>query len=299
MARLIDAAEQRQRDGIAKALTHVHRMYTQGLESFENLEKARMFALTHHFKTMDVETYKTARENGDWDKFEQLQNDPRSGTQAEQEAVMRRAAAHYLTDVHLSTQYQDVQDLEKQAKVYHKEISKFIDTSEFDADSDIAIAEANAKLSLGDKVSKPVEVPSWSLPVQTIDPDSNHARDFKLRNENTRGTKEYHDAYDVNGEKRDSRGRYIPKDVLREAADKIPTRKNSTFEEDVKRAKSEYDDTLGYTVDKEYGVRTAEEARDIEAYEQGQRNDAAAAAEATPAPPSDPGPVILPNPSEA
>src|SRR5258708_10465352 len=158
MAKLIDAAEQNQRDGIAKAVAHVHRMYKQGLESFENLEKARMFALNHHFKTMDVETYKIARANGDFDKYEQLMNDPRSGTQAEQEAVMRRAAAHYIADTHLNTQYATAADQEKYAKIFHDQVKTFIDTSGFGEDADSALVEANIRMNLGEKVEKPVEM---------------------------------------------------------------------------------------------------------------------------------------------
>jgi hypothetical protein len=47
MPKLIDAAQQKQRDGLAKAVAHVHRMYQQGLASSDDLERARMFQLTH------------------------------------------------------------------------------------------------------------------------------------------------------------------------------------------------------------------------------------------------------------
>jgi hypothetical protein len=123
MAKLIDAAEQRQRDGLAKAVAHVHRMYQQGLASFDDLEKARMFQLTHHIRNLDTESYKLARESGDWARFEQLQGDSRSGTPAEQEAVIRRAAAHHLADVHLNTQYATAADQEKYAKIFHNEVA--------------------------------------------------------------------------------------------------------------------------------------------------------------------------------
>jgi hypothetical protein len=155
---------------------------------------------------------------------------------------------------------------------------------------------------LRDAVEKPKEPPpAWALPPQEIDPDSDHARDYRLRQENTKGTREYNAATDVYGTKRAANGRIIAKTTLREDADKPKPRK------------SEYDDTRGYTVDKEYGVRTAEEAESIQRFEEGQRadraaadqkyetdrhNDAVAAVEVNPPTYVEPGPVTLPNPNE-
>jgi hypothetical protein len=296
MAKLIDAAEQNQRDGIAKAVAHVVRMHRQGLASSEDVERARMFALNHHFKTMDVETYKIARESGDFDKYEQLMNDPRSGTQAEQEAVMRRAAAHYIADTHLNTQYATAEDQEKYAKIFHEKVSEFIDTNGFGDDADSALVEANIRMNLGEKVDKPKEVPSWSKPVERLSDDDAAVRDFRLRMEGTKGSREYNDTHDVNGTKRNARGEIISEKTLRADADARPV-KQKILNDLTKETGHDRGD--GFTVDKEYGVRSASEAAEIEAYEQGQRNDAAAAAEASPPPPSDPGPVTLPNPNEA
>jgi hypothetical protein len=178
-----------------------------------------------------------------------------------------------------------------------EKMATFVDMSDEDADNDLAVYEKAAKITLRDEVRKPVEEPSWSKPLQRLSDDDPDVKAFKLRDENTHGTRRHQDAHDIWGEKRDAKGRYLPKHVLKEDADKIPTRKNSTFEDDVKRAKSEYDDTRGYTVDKEYGIRSAEEAREIMAYEASQA-DTAAAAEASPPPPAADGPVTLPNPSE-
>ena len=291
MAKLINGAGQRQRDGVAKALAHVARMYQQGLASHDELERARMYALRDAFTNMDVETYKTARENGDWDKYEQLMNDPRSGTQAEQEAVMRKAAAHFLAETALTYQPTDQADHDRVMRETRDHMGQFIDMSGADSDPDLAVWETKTKLDLGEKVSAPVEEPSWSKPLQRLSDDDPDVKAFKLRDENTPGTRRWNDATDAYGEKRDAKGRYIPKNVLREDADKIPARKNSTFEQDVKRAKETGDDRGdGMTIDKSIGIVSANEMADIIAHEQSQ---------ASPSAPAPEQPVILPNPSEA
>jgi hypothetical protein len=301
MVKVMPREIEQQLVGLSRAVTHAEKLFQRGVITHDELEHVRTFALEQRFgPLMDAETYVAARKSGDFEAYEALMNDPRSGTAAQRESAARKVAAHFVATNHLETPYQTYEDQEAGAKRAHKQVSEFIDTTGFGDDPDAALMEAHVRLNLGDKVSKPVEEPSWSKPLQKLTDDDPHVRDFKLRDENMPGTRRHQDAHDSYGEKRDAKGRYIPKNVLREDADKIPTRKNSTFEEDVKRAKSNYDDTLGYQVDKEYGVRTAEEARSIEAYEQGQRDDAAraqAAAEPAPAPAEQP--VILPSPSEA
>ena len=136
-----------------------------------------------------------------------------------------------------------------------KRMSEFIDVSGADAGDDFAVFETKAKLDLGDKATKPVEEPSWSKPVQRISDDDAHVRDFRLRGENTFGTTRYGDAYGNDDVKRAADGRIIAKSTLREAADK-PNPK-----------KSEWDDTRGYTVDKEFGVQSACDAAEIQRYE--------------------------------
>jgi hypothetical protein len=294
-AKLIDAAEQRQRDGLTKALAHVTRMYNQGLETFENLEKARMFALDHYFQTMDVETYKTARANGDFDKYEQLMNDPRSGTRAEQEAVMRRAAAHYLADTHLNTQYATAADQEKYAKKYRDEVAKFIDTDGFGDDADAALIEANIRMNLGEKVEKPKEpTPAWALPPQELSDDDPDVKAFRLRDESTFGTPRYNKSHDAMGTKRAADGRIIAKTTLREDADKPKPKK-----EPAGRDRGD-----GMTVDRSYGENgigytPPEDAAAEQKYETDRHNDAVAAVEANPPTYVDEGPTILPNPSDA
>jgi hypothetical protein len=296
MARVIPKEIERQLDGLRAATAHAERLYRQGIISSDELEHARTYAVEQRFgPLMDTETYIAARQNGDFERYEALMNDSRSGTAAQREMAMRKVAAHKIAESHLQTNYQTAEDQEKFAKIFHKEMAKFIDTSELGDDPDSALIEAQVRLNLGEEVTKPKEEPSWAKPLQRLSDDDPHVRDFKLRDENTVGTKRYNAATDIWGEKRDSKGRYIPKYVLKEDADRVPARKNKTFAEDVKAAKETGSDRGdGYTVDSRYGVMTEAEGRALDAFEQGQRNDAAAA---TPAPAEQP--VILPNPSEA
>jgi hypothetical protein len=214
-------------------------------------------------------------------------NDSRSGTAAQREMVARKVAAAYIAEQALTHQPKDQAEQNWVMKNAREKMSEYVDMSDEDADNDLAVYEKHAKITLGDEVRKPVEEPSWAKPVQRISDDDADARNFRLRDENTPGTRRHGEAYGNDLVKRAADGRIISKSTLRADADRPKPRK------------SEYDDTRGFTVDKEYGVRSASEAAEIEAYEQGQRNDAAAAAEAAPPPPSDPGPVILPNPGDA
>jgi hypothetical protein len=200
--------------------------------------------------------------------------------------TIRKIAAHKLTDTALENLAgADPAEL----RAYRAEMEKFVGKSDQADDFDALIDYAGkVELSYGKDLGKPVEDFGWSKPVQKIDPDADYARDFRLRQENTRGTREYNEAFDVNGEKRDSRGRYIPKEVLREDADKIP-QKSKTFADDVKAAKETgHDRGDGFTVDREFGVRSAGEAADIFAHEQAK---ATASSPEPSAPSADPGPV--------
>ena len=299
MVKVMPREIEQQLTGLSRAVVHAEKLFQRGVITHDELENVRTFALEQRFgPLMDTETYVKARENGDFEAYEALLSDPRSGTAARREMAMRKAAASYVAEQALEYQPKSQEEQNWVMKNAREKMATLVDMSDEDADNDFAVYQKHAKLTLGDEVRKPVEEPSWAKPLQRLSDDDPDVKAFKLRDENTSGTRRFNAATDIYGEKRDSKGRYIPKNVLREDADRIPTRKNSTFEEDVKRVKSEYDDTRGYTVDHEYGVRTAGEAAEIERYEQGQR-DNAAAAEASPTPPSDPGPTILPNPSDA
>jgi hypothetical protein len=200
--------------------------------------------------------------------------------------TIRKIAAHKITDTALENLAgADPAEL----KAYRAEMEKCIGKSDQADDFEALIDYAGkVELSHGKDLGKPVEEPSWSKPVQKIDPDADYARSYRLRQENTKGTREYNEAFDVNGEKRDSRGRYIPKEVLREDADKIP-QKSKSFADDVRAAKETgHDRGDGFTVDREFGVRSAGEAADIIAHEQVQ---AAAPSPEPSAPPAADGPV--------
>ena len=128
-----------------------------------------------------------------------------------------------------------------------------------------------------------MEDPTWAKPVQRISDDDAAARDFKLRMEGTKGSKEWNDSHDAAGVKRAADGRIISEKTLRADADKPKPRR------------SEYDDTRGFTVDHEIGVVSSGEMEAIERYESDRHNDAVAAVEANPPTYVDEGPTILPN----
>ena len=65
----------------------------------------------------------------------------------------------------------------------------FVNMEDEDADNDLAVYEKAAKITLGDKVEKPVEVPSWSKPVARISDDDAHRLNFYNRQARRRGPK--------------------------------------------------------------------------------------------------------------
>jgi hypothetical protein len=70
MPKMMDAETERQLIGIRKATAHARRMYEQGIISHDELNRVQTYALEQRMlKFLDVETYKAARENGDWDQF--------------------------------------------------------------------------------------------------------------------------------------------------------------------------------------------------------------------------------------
>jgi len=71
MPKMMDAETERQLIGIRKATAHARRIYEQGIISHDELNRVQTYALEQRMlKFLDVETYKAARENGDWDQFE-------------------------------------------------------------------------------------------------------------------------------------------------------------------------------------------------------------------------------------
>src|SRR4051812_22902332 len=117
---------------------------------------------------MDIETYAQARESGDFEKYEAILNDPRSGTAAQREIVARKVAAAYVAEQALEYQPKSQEEQNWVMKNAREKMSEYVDMSDEDADNDLAVYEKHAKLTLGDEVRKPVEEPSWAKPVQRI-----------------------------------------------------------------------------------------------------------------------------------
>jgi hypothetical protein len=283
MARLIPKEVQRQLDGIRNMVAHAEHLARQGIISHDELEHARTFALEQRFgPLMDTETYIAARQNGDFEKFQQLINDERSGTPEQRELTARKIAAHKITDAALQNLTDD-----EGIKAYRAEMEKLVGKSDqaddFDALFDYA---GKVELSYGKDLGKPVEEPAWSKPIEKIDPEADYARDFRLRLENTKGTREYNDATDAASNKRDSAGRFIPQKMLKEDADKIPKRTKTLADDLQAEREAGWERGDGMTVDKRYGIMSDAEAREIEAFEQSRSAP----------PPAPEQPVTLPNP---
>jgi hypothetical protein len=296
MPKLIPEPVQRQLDGLSNMTAHARRLYQQGVLDAGELRKIEVFEAEQRGHIADTETYASMRQDGTWDKLEQVLNDPRSGTAAEREMLARKVAAHKIGQDAVNHQPKDEAEQKAVMETARKRMSEFVDMSDEDADNDLAVYEKAAKITLGDKVSKPVEEPSWSKPVQKISDDDPDVKAFRLRDENTKGTDRYQKAYGNDGVKRAADGRIIAKSTLREDADRAPKKQKILNDLTEKPVGSDRGD--GMVVD-EWGVMTKGEAEDRERFEQSQANDRAAAAEASPPPPSDPGPVTLANPHEA
>ena len=220
MAKLMPQHIERHLAGLRAMTSHAERLYRQGILTADELEHARTYALEQRMGPLsDTETYIKARELGDFDKFEQIMNDPRSGTAAQREMVARKVAAHKIGQDAVNYQPQSQEEQNAVMKAAREQMAKFVDMSDEDFDNDLAVYEKSAKITLRDEVRKPVEEPSWAKPVQRLSDDDASARDFRLRDENTFGTARYNKAYDGQGVKRDANGRIIAKTTLREEAD--------------------------------------------------------------------------------
>ena len=121
---------------------------------------------------MDAETYIAARQSGDFEKYEAIMNDERSGTAAQREMAARKVAAHRIAEDALSINFQNEADQKRVMAETREKMATFVDMSGADPDDDFAIFETKTRLDLGDAVEKPVETPSWAKPVQRIDPDA-------------------------------------------------------------------------------------------------------------------------------
>jgi hypothetical protein len=147
MARIIPKEVQRQLDGIASMVAHAERLYRQGILSSDELEHARTYAVEQRFgPLMDAETYIAARQSGDFEKYEAIMNDERSGTAAQREMAARKVAAHRIAEDALSINFQNEADQKRVMAETRKKMSEFVDMSDADPDDDFAIFETKTKL---------------------------------------------------------------------------------------------------------------------------------------------------------
>jgi hypothetical protein len=203
MVKVMPREIEQQLTGLSRAVVHAEKLFQRGVITHDELEHVRTFALEQRFgPLMDTKTYVKARENGDFEAYEALLSDPRSGTAAQREMAMRKAAASYVAEQALEYQPKSQEEQNAVMAQARKRMSEFVDMSDEDADNDFAVYQKHAKLTLGDEVRKPVEVPSWAKPVQRISDEDAAARDFTLRMEGTKGSRAWNDSHDAMGVKR-------------------------------------------------------------------------------------------------
>jgi hypothetical protein len=168
MPRLIPEPVQRQLDGLQNMTAHARHLFQMGVYDRDDLYKIEAFEAEQRAHIADTETYAAMRKDGTWDKLEQVLNDPRSGTAAERELLARKTAAHKIGQD--AVNYQPQTEAEQKAVMAEarKQMATFVDMSDEDADNDLAVYEKAAKITLRDKVEKPVEVPSWSSRAQPL-----------------------------------------------------------------------------------------------------------------------------------
>jgi hypothetical protein len=160
MVKVMPREIEQQLAGLSRAVTHAEKLFQRGVITHDELEHVRTFALEQRFgPLMDAETYIAARQNGDFEAYEALMNDPRSGTAAQRELAARRVAAHKIAEQALEHQPKDQAEQNWVMAQARKKMAEFVDMSGEDADNDFAIFEAKAKLDLGDRVEKPKEEP--------------------------------------------------------------------------------------------------------------------------------------------
>jgi hypothetical protein len=283
MSKLLSKADGKHVDGISRAMAHARRMHSQGLLSDERLGHLKAAALEERLRLGTTEEYVALRESGAWDRIEESLKHEEAGTRAQREDAMRIVARHLIADTWNSTDdfNLDPKPLDEALKNYVK-----IDPDVTDPHEHLGKALLDSYSGWDDSPEKPdFPPPAWSKPIQSISDDDADARDFKLRMEGTKGSKEWNASHDAAGVKRAADGRIISEKTLRADADRP------------KPKKSEYDDTRGYTADHEFGVQSASDAAEIQRFESDRANDAAA--EAAPAPAVEQGPYTIPSPGEA
>ena len=93
MPKLIPERVEEQLNGLTHLTAHARRLYQQGVLDASELRKIEVFEAEQRGHIADTETYAQMREDGTWDKLEQILNDPRSGSSTERELLARKVAA--------------------------------------------------------------------------------------------------------------------------------------------------------------------------------------------------------------
>ena len=145
MVKVMPREIEQQLAGLSRAVVHAEKLFQRGVITHDELEHVRTFALEQRFgPLMDTETYVKARENGDFEAYEALMSDGRSGTAAQREMAARKVAAAYVAEQALNEQLPRAQTQEEHNAILRdarEHMSKFIDMSGEDADNDVAVYE--------------------------------------------------------------------------------------------------------------------------------------------------------------
>jgi hypothetical protein len=129
MPKLIPEPVQQQLTGLQNMTAHARRLYQMGVYDRADLYKIEAFEAEQRGHIADVETYAQMRQDGTWDKLEQVLNDPRSGTAAERELLARRTAAHYIAENALAHQPKTQAEQDAVMAQSRKKMAEFIDLS--------------------------------------------------------------------------------------------------------------------------------------------------------------------------
>src|SRR6185369_3912971 len=134
MPRLIPEPVQRQLDGLQNMTAHARHLFQMGVYDRDDLYKIEAFEAEQRAKIADTETYVQMRQDGTWDKLEQVLNDPRSGTAAERELLARQTAAHKIGQDAVNYQPQTQAEQNAVMKAAREKMATFVDMTDEDAD---------------------------------------------------------------------------------------------------------------------------------------------------------------------
>jgi hypothetical protein len=166
---------------------HAHRMHAMGVLSDDRLNHIKALALQERLRLGSTEEYIALRKSGDWDKIEEILNDERSGTAKERNDAGRMVAV----DFSINETYEG----RASPDVARKLIEQFRAPIKAESD-DAAIGEYFLDLwsEDGGKVPDPPTAltPDWAKPLEQMNDESAHARDFRLRQEQKKGSDAWH-----------------------------------------------------------------------------------------------------------